>query len=173
MNLASTRVIRLREELAAENTIGTIVQGDNLAFIIHVSIKTNRNATHCNHHTFPLSSYAQHATVETASMVIALTQLFHAIHGLRFANVISHDSTRFIRSDSLTFIVIKQIASAIGASAERMNSLARSIHRVIHYNHHTFPFPCGTIPSIPQANDTTRRETKNIAWQAIATQDAV
>lgn len=55
MNLASTSVICFGEELATENTIGMIVQGDNLAFIIHVSIKTNRNAIHCNHHTFPLS----------------------------------------------------------------------------------------------------------------------
>ena len=55
MNLASTRAIRFSKELTTENTIGMIVQGDNLAFIIHVSIKTNGNATHFNHHIFHFS----------------------------------------------------------------------------------------------------------------------
>nr|DAO28615.1 MAG TPA: hypothetical protein [Caudoviricetes sp.] len=71
-------------------------------------------------------------------MIITRTQLLHTIHSLRLTNIISHDSTRLIRSNSLTLIITNHITITVRTSTKRMNRLARSIHRVIHINHHPF-----------------------------------
>ena len=131
-----------------QNTHNTlhIIRGRILMKIIsdirlhHVShlIKGIVMKIHFQPPSFLLSSYSQHATVKTAPMIITLTQLLHAIHSLRLTNIISHDSTRLTRSNSLTLIVANHIAITVRTSTERMNRPTRSIHRVIHINHHPF-----------------------------------